>query len=235
MSEVTQYEGILTYVDAAGNETEMYPEVKTDESLTVSGKPADAKAVGDKITEAVKNAGAKAKTLTQEEYDALSEEEKANGIYVVPGGEDLTAKNLAYDGSVTGLGNNVQDAVDNVNKKVDEQNKNLGEKLDSTFVGTEEKVGTWFGVDLYRKCYESTGSYNSTVLLDNTINNSNINVVDFGGSCRLNDGEIRQFVQSYANGDYVTRPFVDSSGLKFRIENQYVTKINLIVYYTKVS
>ena len=61
---------------------------------------------------------AKAITLTQEEYDALSEEEKANGIYVVSDGEDLTAKNLAYDGSVTGLGNNVQDAVDAVNSKV---------------------------------------------------------------------------------------------------------------------
>lgn len=125
MSEVTQYEGILTYVDAAGNETEMYPEVKTDKSLTVSGKPADAKAVGDKITEAMKNAGGKVITLTQEEYDALPEEEKKNGIYVVPGGEDLTAKNLFYDGSETGLGNNVQDAVDNVNKKVEEQNKNF--------------------------------------------------------------------------------------------------------------
>lgn len=125
MSEVTQYEGILTYVDAAGNETEMYPEVKTDESLTVSGKPADAKAVGDKIKEAMENAGGKAINLTQEEYDALPEEEKKNGIYVTPGGAELTAKNLFYDGSVTGLGNNVQDAVDNVNKKVDEQNKKL--------------------------------------------------------------------------------------------------------------
>ena len=55
---------------------------------------------------------AKAITLTQAEYDALSEEEKANGIYVVSDGEDLTSKNLAYDGSVTGFGNNVQDAID---------------------------------------------------------------------------------------------------------------------------
>lgn len=115
MSEVIQQEGILTYVDELGNETEMYPEVKTDNTLTISGKAADAKAVGEKITEAVENAAAKAITLTQEEYDALPEEEKAKGIYVISDGEDLTAKNMFYDGSLTGLGNNVQDAVDNMN------------------------------------------------------------------------------------------------------------------------
>ena len=61
---------------------------------------------------------AKAITLSQEEFDALSEEEKASGIYVIPDGEDLTAKNLFYDGSETGLGNTVQDAIDNVNKNL---------------------------------------------------------------------------------------------------------------------
>ena len=60
--------------------------------------------------------GAKAISLSQAEYDALSEDEKNNGIYVTPDGEDLTAKNLFYDGSETGLGNNVQDAIDNQNK-----------------------------------------------------------------------------------------------------------------------
>ena len=42
-----QYEGILTHVDANGNETQMYPEVKTDTTLSVSGKAADAAAVGE--------------------------------------------------------------------------------------------------------------------------------------------------------------------------------------------
>ena len=58
----------------------------------------------------------KAITLTQEEYDALSEEEKSSGIYVISDAEDLTAKNLAYDGSLSGLGNNTQDAIDNLAK-----------------------------------------------------------------------------------------------------------------------
>ena len=64
---------------------------------------------------------AKAITISQEDFDKLSEEEKASGIYVIPDGEDLTAKNLFYNGSVTGLGNTVQDAIDNLS----EQNKNL--------------------------------------------------------------------------------------------------------------
>ena len=44
-----QYEGILTHVDANGNETQMYPEVKTDTTLSISGKAADAAAVGSKL------------------------------------------------------------------------------------------------------------------------------------------------------------------------------------------
>lgn len=41
--------GVFTTLDAEGNEVEMYPEVKTDTTLSVSGKPADAAAVGTKL------------------------------------------------------------------------------------------------------------------------------------------------------------------------------------------
>ena len=46
----TEYEGVLSYLDESGNEVELYPNVKTDSTLTQSNKAADAKAVGDKLT-----------------------------------------------------------------------------------------------------------------------------------------------------------------------------------------
>ena len=50
--------------------------------------------------------------LTQAEYDALSENEQENGMYLITDSENITAKNMFYDGSETGLGNTVQDAID---------------------------------------------------------------------------------------------------------------------------
>ena len=51
--------------------------------------------------------------LTQAEYNALPEDERNTGIYVITDAEGLTAKTLEYDDSKTGLGaNNVQDAID---------------------------------------------------------------------------------------------------------------------------
>lgn len=47
----TQFEGIFSQVDKDGNVVEMFPHVKTDDTFTIKGKPADAKAVGDKCTE----------------------------------------------------------------------------------------------------------------------------------------------------------------------------------------
>lgn len=47
----TQYEGVLTQVDSEGNVYELFPKVKTDSSLSISGSPADAAKVGEKIKE----------------------------------------------------------------------------------------------------------------------------------------------------------------------------------------
>ena len=63
--------------------------------------------------------------ISKENFEKLSEAEKANGCYYVSDGDGLVAKNLEYDGSESGLGNNVQDAID----ELSEQNKNLGWKL----------------------------------------------------------------------------------------------------------
>lgn len=50
---VTKLEGVLSYVDSKGNVTEMYPEIKTDTTLSESDKAADAKVVGDKLKKAL--------------------------------------------------------------------------------------------------------------------------------------------------------------------------------------
>lgn len=42
-------EGTIVTVDADGNKVELYPNVKTDSTLSMVNKPADAAAVGDKL------------------------------------------------------------------------------------------------------------------------------------------------------------------------------------------
>ena len=57
--------------------------------------------------------------LTKAQYEALGESTKTDGIlYAITDGDELSAKNLEYDGSVTGLGNNVQDAIDGLNSNL---------------------------------------------------------------------------------------------------------------------
>lgn len=47
--------GVLTSIDDNGNLTELYPEVKTDATLSVSGKAADAAAVGNALGNKIDN------------------------------------------------------------------------------------------------------------------------------------------------------------------------------------
>ena len=57
--------------------------------------------------------------LTQAEYDALSNDKLSNNtIYLITDSGELAAENLFYDGSQTGLGNNVQDAIDELNSNI---------------------------------------------------------------------------------------------------------------------
>ena len=80
------------------------------------------------ITDGESSSGGTSKPveLTKAQYEALGESTKTDGIlYAITDGDDLSAKNLEYDGSITGLGNNVQDAIDVLNANVNEQNKNI--------------------------------------------------------------------------------------------------------------
>ena len=51
----TEKTGVLTSIDDNGNTIEMYPEVKTDATLSVSGKAADAAAVGNALGNKISN------------------------------------------------------------------------------------------------------------------------------------------------------------------------------------
>lgn len=63
--------------------------------------------------------GSKIVKLTQAEYDALPNDKLSDDIvYLITDSGELTAENLFYDGSVTGLGNTVQEAIDEQNKKI---------------------------------------------------------------------------------------------------------------------
>lgn len=76
--------------------------------------------------------------ISKENFEKLSEAEKANGCYYVPDGDGLTAKSLEYDGSETGLGNNVQDAIDNQNKKLTQIST---EDIELTFDSSTYAIG----------------------------------------------------------------------------------------------
>lgn len=66
--------------------------------------------------------------LTQAEYDALSNDKLSNDtIYLITDSGELAAENLFYDGSQTGLGNNIQSAIDKLNSNFE----TLGESVSS--------------------------------------------------------------------------------------------------------
>lgn len=50
MAEVNEYEGALSYVNSSGVVTRLYPDIKPDTGLEETGKAADAKTVGEKLT-----------------------------------------------------------------------------------------------------------------------------------------------------------------------------------------
>lgn len=124
MSTITQWEGVFTHVDENGNKQQMFPEIKTDSTLTLGGKAADAAVTGAMIKKATPV------KILKADFEALTEEQKNTGSYLItdaglefpeagpvePAGASSAAE-LSYDGSETGLGDNVQEAIDNLNGK----------------------------------------------------------------------------------------------------------------------
>lgn len=121
MSTITQWEGVFTHVDENGNKQQMFPEIKTDPTLTLGGKAADAAVTGAMIKKATPV------KILKADFEALTEEQKNTGSYLIidaglefpEGGSGASsAAEVSYDGSETGLGSNVQEAIDNVDSKL---------------------------------------------------------------------------------------------------------------------
>ena len=63
--------------------------------------------------------GSKVVKLTQAEYNALPNDKLSDdNIYLITDAGELSADNISYDGSETGLGNNVQEAIDELNSNL---------------------------------------------------------------------------------------------------------------------
>ena len=121
--------------------------------------------------------------LTKAQYEALGESTKTDGIlYAITDGDELSAKNMAYDGSVTGLGNNVQSAIDELNSNFSNSSLIYNEKTDyfgMTYNGEWKDVvfAGFKAVYLYMNGEEFTSRHGGTWTFNS--NQSTANYYDF--------------------------------------------------------
>ena len=105
--------------------------------------------------------------LTQAEYNALPNNKLSDdNIYLITDSGELTAENLFYDGSQTGLGNNVQDAIDGLNFNMSNVKIYVGVDNKLHFIDSEgaDTVIPFNNDDSYR------------LLLINALRNSKLNL-----------------------------------------------------------
>ena len=97
--------------------------------------------------------------ITKADFEKLSDADKANGCYYIPDGDglDLSAKNMEYDGSVTGLGNTVQDAIDNM--AINAYNALTAGDLTFKFATDGEGTYGYLGADGSLIPFKSGGDY----------------------------------------------------------------------------
>lgn len=119
---IIEQTGVLKQVDDEGNVVVLYPAVKTDSTLLESGAPADAAAVGEALKN-VKPADSSV-TLTQVEYDALSDEEKNNGTtyFISDANGECDATQVSFTSS-NYTATNVAGALEEVNSSLKANNK----------------------------------------------------------------------------------------------------------------
>ena len=141
MATITEHEGIFKVVDTNGNVKILYPDVKTDKSLSAVDKPADAAAVDSRFTEIEQTVETKfgeldqviaenliggVIELSQAEYDEITASDAIKedvAYFITDGLPDDTfrynAKHIAYDNAESGfVSGNVQDVVDEIKTEV---------------------------------------------------------------------------------------------------------------------
>lgn len=108
----TEYTGVFTQVDDSGNEILLYPNVKTDTTLSLSDKAADAAAVGTKISELINKIGtfiesttiASGSTTATIENSAIGASSIIDIYYAEASKDTVAAAGVTYsqtDGSLT--------------------------------------------------------------------------------------------------------------------------------------
>ena len=124
--------------------------------------------------------------LTQAEYDALPENEKENGIYVVTDGNELTAENIECK-DVDGNGSTVQTEIDKLNNNIDEQNKNFTAHTLGTPIDITTTTAIITPADGYLVAYSGGGGSDAnakwvTVEFDDTFGATFFSMPNWGGT-----------------------------------------------------
>ena len=112
-----------------------------------------------------------------------------------------------------------------------------------TYSNSEQKVGTYFGQDLYRKSYTINQTYSAPnnqqveIPIDPSITLGTVKIVKWEGSI-LSSGVMDSpfydfFVPS--GGKYQKMVWVNTNGLVCTICNETINRIDLTIYYTKIS
>ena len=83
--------------------------------------------------------------------------------------------------------------------------------------GVEQKIGTWFGSDLYQKCYSLTGMGTSTII-DTDLNITDVNPRNEWGALTGGNSYKTLFVGNGSSTDQ-SRFFMDASGLSYQQVN----------------
>lgn len=133
--------------------------------------------------------------LTKAEYEALGDKVNSDGIlYAITDGDGLSAKSMAFDDTETQLGvNNVQDAIVEQNKNLDELNSNIGGFKFIRVKVDLPSTGTW-----YYSPYPEGYNYENTFVVSATITHggekmmfpsiNNSSYVAVGGVCVNSNG-----------------------------------------------
>lgn len=139
--------------------------------------------------------GSKIVKLTQAEYNALPNDKLSdNTIYIITDSDELSAKNLSYDGFETGLGNNVQDAIDVLNNRI--ESGVPGESVMRTESGTlDVESGTYGAAKYFVVSFAITFDEIPTVIVSPDDSYLTVTVTD------VTEGGFRISVVNRANSD----------------------------------
>lgn len=90
-----------------------------------------------------------------------------------------------------------------------------------TYSTNETRIGTWIdGKPIYRKAYTgTTTSSGLKTIIDSTLNDSNIKVINFSGSITAPSGHNQIGLGGYTNNEWYSSLHLDNTGICIYIPN----------------